>query len=510
MRRSSKQQTVQQVSLQLSGGVNWAQSPANIADNELTRAQNFIYDPETDYLVSRPGTTCQTAAVCDGANAILRGYYYEKSSSVAYHVAACNGNLYYLSGAGLDAWTAIGALTDATTTPAFLTFNNKLLIADGGTAIRTWDGSTYATLAGSPAASVLSMIRNRVVCNAVDEPDSVYLSGPNDETDWTTTAPGAAIGLKAGFGDMLQVNAFSVFGDDLIVSKKGDREKRLYRVNVADATPTNWYVSDLSQNNAAVNAHVMLGAWNNVYFLDSNGFKSIRGTADYGDLQADAIGRKINTLFTPTTVFGFLTYVPSLNVIWFGISDRVICYTERNDPTTGSRVPAFTNLTFGWGRCTSVYEAGDDVYMTGVDGYLHKLDDSVSTDETAPGVTVAIPFAVRTKTNAFFVDGVVRKMQWYLKPKNAGTAVIYVVDADGDKHTLTSFDLPAEGEYLYDATGYLDDATGYLYDTGTLAWVETTRNRFRADSMAFELELTSGRCGVEWVKAEIALLEGGE
>lgn len=504
--KSSKHQNVQQVTMVLNGGLNYAQSSANISDNELKRAMNFIYDPATDFLMTRPGTSCQTTTALP--NPILNGYYYEKSSSVAYHVCASGGKLYKVTGAGLDTYTEIGSLTDDETVPSFLTFNNKLLIADGGSAIRTWDGTTYTTISGSPKASVLSMIKNRVVCNAVDELDSVYLSAPNDESVWNTST--TAVGLKAGFGDTLAVNAFAVFGDDLIISKLGDREKRIYRVNVSDSTTSSWYVQDLSQNNASQNSHTMLAAWNNVYFVDSNGFKSIKGINEYGDLQVDAIGRKVNTLFTSWYACNGVFYLPSYNAIWFNLGNRVFAYTERYSSEMGRNIPAFTDMEFKWGQCTSIYEAGDTVFLTGHDGLLHKIDELLDTDEVTPGVTQHYLSSARTRTLTYVYDGILRKLQWYLKPKAAGSGNLYICTDEDTKVRCGTFDSVSEGTYLYDATGYLDDATEDLYDTGTVSWVETTRDRVRSDEMAFELELTEGRVGVEWCKAEIAILEGGD
>jgi hypothetical protein len=506
--KSAKQANIQTLNLVLNGGLNYASSPANIADNELKRASNFIYDPATDYLMTRPGTDCITAATCDGTHPILAGYYYEKTASVAFHVAACNGKLYYLD---VDHWHEIGALNDTTTVPAFLQFNNVLLIADGSN-IKSWDGAAaYSNIADSPKANALATIKSRVVCNATDEPDSVYLSAPEDATSgtaWDTTS-GGALGLRAGFGDMLAVNSFAVLGQDLIVSKIGKREKMMYRVNVSAADETTWYCQELSASNAAQNAQSMISAYNNIFFVDNNGFKSVEGTDTYGDLAIDSIGRKINTLFIPGYTCNCLTYLPTYNAIWFNTGDRIFSYTERHDPQSGSNLPAFTDMSFMWGRPTSFYQAGDDVYITGFNGYLYKLDDTLDTDEVTPAVTQNYVAAVRSKTFTFFVDGVLRKLQYYLSPKSSGGGNIFVCTAENEKVAVTTFTTLPEGQYLNDATEYLNDATGYLYDTGASPWITTSRNRVRSDEMAFELELTSGRCGVEWCKAEIALVEGG-
>ena len=513
-KKSSKQANVQQLTMILNGGLNYSQSAGNIADNELQRARNFIYDPETDYLVTRPGTTCQTATALPAP--ITASIYYEISATENYHVVAAGLKLYYLSGATLNAWTEIGTnLLTGTYPPSFLVFNKLLLIADGDSnGIKSWAGAIIGTIstgiASSPPANALSMIRNRVVANSITDLDLVTLSAPNDAsaTGWNTST--TAVALRAGFGDLLSVNGFAVYSDDLIVFKKGDRTKRIYRINVASATTTNWYVQDLSQNNAAQNAQSIVAAWNNVFFVDKNGFKSIKGTIDYGDLLVDAIGRKVNTIFTPSSVCDFLTYIPAYNAAWFNVGERIFCYTERNDPQSGNNLPAFTDLFFGWGRCTSIYQAGDTVYLTGYNGYLYKLNKTVSTDEVTPAVLTSFSSYVRGKTLTFVGDGVLRKLQFYLSPKLAGAGIVNVCTEQNVKTAVSTFTMAGEGQYLFDATGLLYNATGYLYDAGSSPWIETTRNRIRSDEMAFELELTSGRCGVEWCKAEIALVEGGD
>ena len=513
--KSSKQREPQQVQFVLKGGLNYAQTPITLKDDEMRIGTNFIYDPDTEFPITRPGTSCKTLLKCDGVSPIIALYYYEKTVSVAYLVAACNGNLYRLSGASLDAWTLIGVLNDTTTVPSFLTFNSKLLIADGGSAIRLWDGTTYSTISDSPAASALSTIKNRVVANHVGELDSVYMSSPKDaETPYSAPSTGAwntagtAIGLKAGYGDTLAVNGFGMLGDDLIVFKKGDTAKRIYRVNVSDATPANWYVADLSENNCAQNHQSIVNAWNNVFFVDTNGFKSIKGVDVYGDLQIDATGRRINTVLTSQSTCDFMQYIPSYNAIWMGLGQRIYCYTERMEE--GKVIPAFTDLTFKQGRIRDVCQAGSYVYLAGHDGFLYRMNEGIATDATSASTSVAFTSTIRTKTLAYGGDMVLRKLQWYLRPKIDGAAVIKAYTDDETSVALKTITLRNAGVYVYDATGYLADANEFLYDEGSPTWVETARGRVRNIQMAFELLVTSGRVGVEWVRAEVALLEGGE
>ena len=501
-KKSSKHESVVPIKMILNGGVNFAQTPANIADNECRRGHNFIYDPNTDYLVTRPGTDCVTASAL--ANPILNLHYYEKDAAHKYLVGASGGKLYYLDG---TSWVEIGSLHDSTTIPSFLTFNSKLIVADGGADLNEWDGTTYAATTTSPDGSALCTINNRIVANADSEKDSVYMTTTEVYNDWNTA--GTALGIKCGYGDNMTVNGFGVFGTDLIVSKKGDSEKRLYRIDTSGATPTNWKAEMLSSVNCAQNHKSITAAYNNIFFADSNGFKAVKGVESYGDLQVDPVGKKINSVFTSGNNCDFVTYLPAYNAIWTGMGERIFCYTERLN-ASGSIVPAFTDIAFKWGRCRAICQAGDVVYLAGHNGYLYKLDETLSTDETAPSTTSTYPSILRTKTLMFGSDGILRKLQFYLRPKASGTGYLYCYKDEETPVNMKTVTLTPGGDCLYDATGDLADATGDLYDDGYYAWVETTRNRVRSGQMAFEIYLSSGRVGVEWVQAEIAQVEGGE
>lgn len=515
-RKGRRQQAVTSKTLVMNGGLNYAQSVANIADNELTRALNMIYDPDTDQLMARPGTRIVNDTPL--TTGIDVGYYYVKDSDESFHIAACNGTLYYSTPTSTS-YTAIGTLHDSTTVPSFATFNSKLIVADGDSTLKYWDGTTVSpaltAITTSPAADALAVIGNRLVANHISEYDSVYLSKTNDETDWDTT--GSAIGLKAGFGDLLRVNAFGVFGSDLIISKVGDASKRMYKLSTASPTTSEWSCVSLSHNNAAVSNNTMVGAWNNVFFVDTDGFKTIKGVTEYGDLQVDRIGNKINPIFNQSDTCNMVSYIPSYNGIWFNVAERVFCYTERYNAIQGGiianstqKTTAFTDLYFKWGKATSAYEGDGSVYITGEDGYLHKIDESITTDEVTRGTFQAYTCAVKTKTFSYFDDILLRKIQWYLRPKSAGTGVLNLCYTENDKVQLKSFTMNAPGELLYDATEYLYGATGFLYEVGASSWTEETRNRYRGTDLAFEIEINTGRCGVEWCKFEMAELEGGE
>ncbi len=465
---------------------------------ELKRALNWMYDVSSDVLTTRPGTDCVTAAAT--GSSIRKLYYYEKNSSTAYLVCASGSKLYYFD--GTDAWVEIGSLTDSTTVPSFLTFNSKLLIADGGNDIRTWDGTTYTTIGSSPKATCLTEIKGCVVANATDEPDSVYFSKPEDESTWDTSS--GALGLKAGFGDMLAVNGFAVQGDDLIVYKRSSasKVKRIYRVDTSDTTASNWVCAMLSSNNGVQNANSIDCAFNNVFFVDQNGFKSLKNVVEYGDMQVDETGANINQTLSSLTC-DEVKFIPYYNAVFIGAGDRNFVYTEKEG------VGRFTDLIFNWGRCTSFCQVGNTVYLAGYNGYLYKFDDSLATDETAPSTTSSYANYIRTKTFSYMGDVLLKKTFLFCIPVKAGTGVVYVTDYSGNDTAIKSFTV-VDKEMLADATGDLADATGYLADSGGNAWVEVSRNKVRGKDFAFEIRMTTGRVGIEKIQAEIVVLEGGE
>lgn len=502
MRKATKHQDVQNLTLKFDGGLNYAQAAANILDNELTRGLNIVYNSQTGTPETRPGTTCLMAAVCDSTNPILMGYYYEKTAALKYHIGVCNGKLYYRSGATLNAWTEIGALNDTTTVPSMITFNGKLLIADGGTNIKRWDGTTYDELADGLSANALTIIKNRVVANSTTSPDLVTLTGAEDETHWNTATEGA-VGLRAGYGDNMTVKGFSVFGDDLIVFKKGDSEKRIYRINVADSTTTNWYVSSLTTNNTAQNAHCAVSAFNNVYFVDTNGFKSLKGVTEYGDLQVDMTGSKVNSLFGSSDC-DQVAYVPLYTSIWYLISERVFCYFRLRD-TDGNIKDAFTELMFKFGRVRYVYQAEDTIYLCGHDGFLYKLDESEDTDATDASTREAYQSIIQSKQFSLMSEGILRKTQVYLTTIKSGTCQVAVItpSATTNIETITLTDSSPE---VNDMTDTWESYTDTLYEMGESSSFSQIYNRIRGRSIQFQLTTTSGRCGFEGLKAEIAVV----
>jgi hypothetical protein len=500
MKSSKAQQgAVSPIQITFDGGLNYADSPTQIQDNEMVRALNLVYNSQTGIPETRKGTECVTATAL--AHPIVKLFNYEKSSSEKWLVCASYGKLYYLDD---DAWVEIGSLASTSAIPSFLTFNTSLLIADGGANLKKWDGTTLSSLSDGLSANAIAEVGGRVVINSTSDRDLVTFSGVEDETMWDTAdLTNPAIGIRAGFGDNMVVNAFAVFGTDLIVSKIGQSIKKLYRINTA-GVPTEWTVATLSENNAAQNARSMINAFNNVYFVDDNGYKSLQGVTAYGDLQVDFAGYKINSVITGTESLE-LSWVPEQNAIWLLTSDRIYAYHLLR-----SGKYAFTDIYFQQGTINSIVQKGSIVYLAGQNGYLYALVAS-NTDEVSPSVTQGFPTIVVSKRFMFFGGGILRKTSVAMKALATvigDECFLRATTTEREGTLLKSITILSSDTFLVDATGDLYDATIELAALSGVSWLETTTNRVRGSSIQWQIDSTEGRFGIEGLTAEVALVTG--
>lgn len=504
MFKQAKQMNVNTVAFSPSRGLNYIDAPTNIQNNECRRATNFIYDANTFILTTRPGISCVTSAALS-STPIRKIYCYEKSSTESYLMAAIGTELYYLNTTA-SAWASTGVtLNDNATVPSMLVFNGKLLIGDGGE-IKTWDGSSAGLISGSPHATALCELKGRVVCNDATDFDAVNFSAVEDETTWSD---GTSEALRAGYGDGMKVNALTPApgGNDLIVSKILGKRKTIYRVNIESATTSEWYAAPLAINNAAQN-NCMITAANDVFFADTNGFKSLRGVQEYGDIQVASLGHKIAAIFESEPSIDEVVYIPIYASIWIlnGTSGRVFIYHPLVADERG--IGAFTDAVFSCGRIRSMCQYGSDVYLAGQNGLLYKFDSALSTDENTYGSTAYFNSVYESKTFTFPEAGLLRRLRLYFTPKKSGSAKVYAVTPENKSVLLKTITLSSEGMYLYDATGDLYDATEELYELGSDPWFETTLNRVRSRGIGFIIQTTSGRVGINQISAEFGMVGG--
>lgn len=493
MSRQERKGNVSTAEFTLTQGVNYGLSPIDLSPNELARSINFFYPRQTRRLTTRPPMDACTSDANSLSNPIIKGVSYYNGTT-QYMVCASGGKVYYMTKATLDttpAWTEIGNLTDSTTKPSFLTFNGLLLIADGGTAIRYWDGTVYGTLSNSPSGcTALLEARNAVWANS-DEADSIYIS----TVEFTGTdfdQGGGSIVIKAGFGDGLSVNAFSVApGGTAIVVSKANNEQAEYQLRLVDVTAVdraNWRVSDPFINKeAAQNAHGMLTTSNSVFFFDETGIKRVEPTDQYGDLQSNPIfGDRINKTFESfSATVSEITYLPTLTAFMLLIKNhpQQYLYFPRNNGWCPWRLADII--------INSVTTIDETIYLFSEDGILYKLneDKTAATDEITQGGTEK-NIASYGRTRRVIDRGYdirLRRSTLYLTPLLSGNITLKAIKSDGvTETTVGEFTIDNGISLLGLADGLLGLANELLGDDGEQPLAKTLWGGTRSNGIQLE------------------------
>ena len=519
-RRATKSQSLEPISIVNSGGINLFEAANRIGDNESPQMYNWIYRPNSGVPIVRPSIRCAVAVGEKFSTSIVKLHYYVKDASNQYLMCVSNDDLWYLDGS--DQWQKVADLT-AGSVPSMITFNGKLCLADGS-GIYTWDGTTWATATTSIQPTILFEHDNRVVANDSQSTglDAVCFSAQEDETGWTFTAAGGAVLIRAGYKDGLKVNGFGSFGGNLLVSKTSQAaggSYGMYRIstpgNPYDASSNlEWKSEPLPTNTGAEDDHLMIMGDGVPYLHSKEGFRVIEGTEKFGDLVSRSIGAKIRPLFGVGALqtMSMMAYIPKMaSVFIFPESDsEFYIYHPWNQ--------AFTTIGMSDVIFTDAVQAGDDIFLSGNNGYIYKLgDDYLEYDLTAPSTSAIIESSLKTKNISFGVDGFLKRTEIYIEPITEGTLSVGVSNSSSETITeIKSIDLEPASTYAQDLYLFTDDLGGLstnltthpeqdLSAGGNAPWVESIYNRYRGKDLTFTMT-TEGRCGIGEIRAQVALV----
>lgn len=488
-KRSSKN-TLSAVRLQPTGGLNRSVHPSAIGVNELTRARNVVYDPVTGSLTTRGGLECVSTAALDGPVECIQPFI--RSDSESYLMGVSDGTLYHFD-FDTTSWAQVAPLSGAAAVPGLRTFNTELIIADGGTGLSKWDGSTVSAIADSPRGTFLAEIGNRLVSNDVEDRDAVLFSGVEDATDWDS-GTGGAVKIRAGYGDGYEVNGFAVLHSALIVSKVAKDQdgnvvgKKIYKVETSGGSITQAY--PVSQENAAVGPRAIGTIGQDVLFIDQGGVKRLGPTQAYGDIETDvALGRKIEVdirglQLTPETCVQKLS---SQAALWLFLrhDDRDTVYA------LSSLGHGFTELAFH----TPIYAAveyGGWVYLAGESGHLYRLINQ-GVDEISPGVSEPFVGVARFKALTSGGQMLLKRTELVISGLDNGRYAVEAYGESGSKVTLGGGPVysGSSAKELYDATEDLADADYPLFDGGEVGRT-VLYGRFRDSSIMLQVRTFDG------------------
>ena len=215
---------------------------------------------------------------------ILGGTQYRLSSGTDYQVVGTSdGRVVRINTDGTTANLATGKSTNAAVRYRFATYNDLLHITNGFDAPMTWDGTTFANMAGSPPATgaVIVMHGNRAFMTARAVPSRLYWLKLNNTLDWTGTT-------DAGFMDVEPNDNSSIV--DLVSSiqelviLKGRRPYRLQGIGPATGYTVADHLVPTVGSVGAIRSQGAVFALNDVYYISELGLALfLTQTQQFGD-----------------------------------------------------------------------------------------------------------------------------------------------------------------------------------------------------------------------------------
>jgi len=554
MRRSNKNnyRATETLRFQITQGLDYSLNPAYIKPENASRLHNFLYEKGSATPIVRPAIK-QVTLDSIGAD-ITSLFHWIKDASTEYTLCIANNELYYLdrARAGFAAWVvttayvvdderkndgkgyicilahtsstndepggtgdwktywredplwivqnAAGFAVDSSYRARFLAFNQKCLIASGDQGLQYWDGpGSYGTITTGVTTihpTVITEIGNRVVINGVNSgaEDAVFFSKIEDHTGWTFTSVGGAVLIRTEFGSGMNVNAFGVFGNDLIVSKASAHGQHLTRIAVGgDAYVSGaltWKVKALFHSTGAKDYGIMENMDSQVAFISQQGVELITGsTPEYTELSIQPIGLLINNRLKENDQIE-LKYLPALGSLWIVSSGTTTVHLWH--PWAG-----FTALDFD-AEVGSVAQRDDNVLIAKGEYLYEFATDDSTTDENPNGDDPNVYGVLRTKRiESIDSRTLVKAVEVNYVGVTSGTLSVDYVIA-GITTNITEATLFATAPQGYeDFYLWQSDFFGSTHDfLGTSeSTVLRTRGRKKVEDFALQVR-TAGRCQI--------------
>jgi hypothetical protein len=294
-------------------------------------------------------------------------------------------------------------------------------------------------------------------------PHRLWGSGPGDETDWDSVGGNAVyFDIEENVGERI-LNA-DVYKNNIMVFK-GVQQRGIYALVVPLGVYADAYVQHISSKSSSLNARSSIEAGNDLVFLDNTGIRSLIGVQQFGDIEQDPIGYKINATILQTIDddFSFMAANPYYNQILIKYANVKTIYAY--NPTKKSFLPIQFEALIPYSAC---YREDTKQFYVGMDdGFLYKMETTVYTDN---GVAVPSFFSTKRftgKGGARFLK-VLKSLLFEYDGLETGTATVEaVIDGGTRAISLLSITLGTGHQLLFEATGYIVDATDLLYGEDT-------------------------------------------
>lgn len=274
-----------------SGGMNTAQPPEQIADNEAELIMNYEYD--YNRLRTRGGTSAPLVSVDDS----IKSFYYDAATEAYLLFGAgtdkVKGNI-YLAYIGKPA-TLVGQLT-GNERPVCCKFDGCIYIASGDK-LQYFDYEQLFTVESSKLCDNVFERFGRLVTTHRGD-DNLYYSATGDAKSkdaWTDNSndDSSSKWLEVGYKDDGDIITCKPMANDLLVFKTNGR---IY--SVSGEYPA-WNVSQIGEKSYAEDIRKSIEiVGDSVAFITRNGIRSVDTVQTYGNFTMNEIGYKFNKSLT--------------------------------------------------------------------------------------------------------------------------------------------------------------------------------------------------------------------
>lgn len=274
-----------------SGGMNTAQPPEQIADNEAELIMNYEYD--YNRLRTRGGTSAPLVSVDDS----IKSFYYDAATEAYLLFSAgtdkAKGNI-YLAYIGEPA-TLVGQLT-GNERPVCCKFDGCIYIASGDK-LQYFDYEQLFTVESSKLCDNVFERLGRLVTSHRGD-DNLYYSATGDAKSkdaWTDVSndDSSSKWLEVGYKDDGDIITCKPMANDLLVFKTNGR---IY--SVSGEYPA-WNVSQVGEKSYAEDIQKSIEiVGDSVAFITRNGIRSVDTVQTYGNFTMNEIGYKFNKSLT--------------------------------------------------------------------------------------------------------------------------------------------------------------------------------------------------------------------
>lgn len=300
-----------------------------------------------------------------------------------------------------------------------------------------------------PNTKIVAIAASKVFCG---DDDIVRYSATVNPLDWTTANDAGYLptGLQ-NYG----ANPVAAMG--------------LYRSNVVPFNAEafqNWQVDEDPASMALLDAlpigstyqHALSPVSNDLFFLSSQGVRSIGIAASSTNLQAGDVGMPIDPLVRAAMAEDdepMSLYYPAAGQYWLMFDRMENLAGEDSEPIYQAITEAFvytmtgSGKTGAWSRYVFPFAvddwciAGDVLYLRSGD-YIHRMDDDVIGDETSPGVVQDFPGVIQWPWLDFGSAGVTKMMHGFDIVGEGNVSVTFGIDQRNPALFTPEYLVPAD------------------------------------------------------------------